>query len=199
MKNEYAADAELIAPTTTELTTAKNLATAALEKMREIERIEETVIPQLKRELTEIVEDKLPTLMNQVGLSDFTIENGVKVSAGVKVFASLPNEEKDPEGFRAALAYLEELGGGDLAKRIVTIEFNKEDASLAQKAIELLNRTFNSKQLAYPVTAKVTVHWTTLTSWCRAEREKGNMIELAKLGGYAKNIASIKRPKGERS
>lgn len=191
----YADDAELVAPTATELTTAKNLAAEALAKMREIERLTDTVIPQLKKELADIVEDKLPTLMTNAGLTDFTIENGVKVSVGMKVFAALPNQDDEPEKFAAGLRYLEERGGGDLAKRTVNIEFNKEDAAVAHRAIEILHDAFPDN----PIVQRVSVHWGTLTKWCREELEKGKILELATLGGFAKITASIKRPKGERA
>jgi len=191
--NGYAADAALTAVPASELTTAKNLAASALEKTREIERLEEVEIPRLKKEIAEILEDKLPTLMTQVGLTDFTIENGVKISVGMKVFAALPNKEKDPDGFARGLAYLEKMGGGDLAKRLVTVEFNKEDPALAVEAADLLREKFPDK----PVASAVSVHWGTLTSWCREQLDKGKILELATLGGFAKIIASIKRPKGD--
>lgn len=124
----------------------------------------EKLAKQFAEELRRVVEEELPDLMKEIGLRDFTMENGTKISLENEVYASVPNDTKDQ-----CLDWLREQGFGDLIKNEFKINFNMGEDDFATSVRQML-MTLNQ-----PVnfTQRTTVLPQSLRAFIREQDKKG--------------------------
>lgn len=129
-----------------------------LAMVRESEKLAERQ-KELTEEINKILRDKMPKLMSDMHLSDFTTDTGFKVEVKDHIAASIP---KESEKASKAFAWLTEHGHGDLIKNKVIVTFGREeDEKATELAVALAER--------YPeaVDNKKEVHHMTLSAFVR--------------------------------
>lgn len=108
------------------------------EQQREAElavAVAEAVLAEAKENLRVISEQKLPELMEELGIPYFKTSDGLEIQIKETVHVSMG---KTPQEKEAALDWLEENGHGHLIKRTVEVPFGKgQDAKAEELASEL--------------------------------------------------------------
>ena len=106
-------------PTNTELAELASLADAQLSYEKMIANLEEQV-SEAKESLRKIQEQMIPELMQSIGMSKFTLENGFSITIKDDVFASMRKDYTDE-----AIHWLDEHGLGDIVKNKVEVQFSR--------------------------------------------------------------------------
>lgn len=136
------------------------------------------------RELSTI---KIPTLFENLGIASFTLPNGSKVSVKTFVKAAIPADLLDE-----AVAWLDSVGAGDLVKSTVATSLAREDHTLARAAVCAL------QELGLTVDQRNSVHWATLTGWCREKLAEGEELPANLLGLQIGMRTEIKYPRAKK-
>lgn len=156
----------------------------------------------LSQRLTAVQTVELPELMEGLGLKDFTLKNGSRVTIKPIVSASIPTESaiekaRDPDAqaelrdrFTRALKYLADNGAGSLIKNLVFVELGKDSVKEVEKAKKAL------KKAGFTPVSERGVHGQTLTSWVRERLAAGAEVDLELLNVYTGSKAEITAPKG---
>lgn len=114
-------------PTDEELSKVRTLAAQQLELVADIIELQDQLDAKNSK-LKQNMEVDLPTLMAQLGMTDFGLVGGARVAVKTAVNASIPKDlTVDAHGF------LEEHGHGGLIKRRIQILFGREDIAWAKK------------------------------------------------------------------
>lgn len=162
----------------------KRLATIAREQVAA-----ESVVASLEAQLVEanaalrlITEDKLPTILDELGIEEFTTSDGIQVSIKEKLRGSIP-KDKASEAF----AWLDEHDQGNMIKRQFVIEFGKGDEGWANK----FEGDLKKRKKPLNVARKKTVHPSTLQSFIKDQLEKGVDIPLKLFGVYRQRSSKV--------
>ena len=140
-----------------------SLATQAQELEQRIKELQQ-LTRQQEDNLRDIVERQLPDVMKEIGLRDFTMENGTSISLENEVYATVPAGTKDQ-----CLDWLRDRGFGDMIKNEFKIQFNvgeDEFATSVRHALLTLDQPVNFTQRA-------TVLPQTLRAFIREQDKKG--------------------------
>jgi hypothetical protein len=113
----------------------------------------------------------IPTMFGDLGISGFTRPDGSKVSVKAFVKAAIP-----ADSLGEAVAWLDSVGAGDLVKSTIATAIAREDHVSARAAVEAL------KALGLTVERKDSVHWATLTAWCKDKLADGEELPAKLLG-----------------
>lgn len=118
-------------------------------------------------------EETVPGAMQELGLKDFTLASGQKLSVKQDVYASIPQETR-----AAAFAWLNQNGFSGLIKVGVQTDFGKGDADKAYVLFaELRDR-------GLPVQYGESVHPQTLKAFLREQIAKGSDVPLDLFGAH---------------
>lgn len=169
-------------PETLEICKAKIREAAVLQY--KIEQFEEQV-KEMKREHQALVGVELPELCQELRLTSFECDDGVKLKITDFVSGSLP---KDEAKRKEALTYLRKLKGGALIKTAVNARFGRGDSPLANKVAREL------KKMGVEFEKKQDVHHASLSKYARELMESGQAPDLEKLGLYSGTHAKITLP-----
>ncbi len=115
----------------------KALASLALDQKRkeaEVARIEEQ-LNVAKAELKQLAETDIPKLMDEAGMENYTTKDGIKIKINEKIRGSIPKATE-----AKAFEWLAEHGHGDLIKRLVSVQFNKDEEAWAAKFVRDMNQ-----------------------------------------------------------
>jgi hypothetical protein len=152
----------------------------------------ETLIEKLSAQLkeaaekhTNLTEQQLPELLDEMGLSQVTTKDGLEVEISENIFAAI-SEKNQPVAFK----WLNDNGHGGLMKRAVTVAFNKGQEDAAHKLMDELRGKFAA------VSSKTSVHPSTLKAWVKEALESGIDFPMDAFGVYKKRVAKIKRGQG---
>ncbi len=138
-----------------------------------------------KNALKKIQEQDLPDLMASVGMSEFKLLNGNKIT--ISKFYS-PNIPADKLG--EAFAWLRRTGNDSIIKNELVIPFGKGQDEVAKKAFAELSK------LGYSVAQKQGVHHQTLKAFVKEQIEIGDgKFPKDLFGVYEGNKAKITSPK----
>jgi hypothetical protein len=141
-------------------------------------------------ELNALKTETVPGLMLECGTSQFVldpegnyppIEIKTRDDIRASIAASWPEDRR-----RAAFAYLDESGAGDLIKTDIVVRFPRE---MRVAALEL-GRELNERGLEIDI--KESVHHGTLSSWLKEVVKAGAMIPLDVIGGYVGKTAVVR-------
>lgn len=153
---------------------------------RETARLEEA-LEKKKKELNQVRDKELPDLMQEVGLSEFKLESGYKITTKNEVYCSMPD---DPEpGFQ----WLRDNNLEAVIKNFVSVGFGKGEDDVAAKAIRALY------DMGLQPEIKVSVHPSTLKALIKEQMGKGVVVPLELFGAYAVTRAKIEPPKGQQN
>lgn len=171
------------------------LARRQIECLREVIRLTEE-LDTANEALRLNRETDLPTLMDQLGLTDFGLAGGHRVEVLESVNASVP--AKDPAMTAAAHAWLEANGYGSLIKRRIEIFFDREDeawakAFLAQCARRKRQLNLNVKRWVEPQTLSAFVR-EQLKAAREQNRDPEELAPAATLGIFKRKYAEVSGP-----
>jgi hypothetical protein len=147
--------------TDTELKVISNLAERQLFLQNRLAELNSQV-KQTEEELRRIQESELPDSMFTVGIAEFKLANGMKITIKDDVFASIRKDY-----IVDAVDWLNDNGLGDIVKDKVEISFGRGDAWKAQDIIELC------KKNGYDASETLSVHPQTLKAAVKEQMAKG--------------------------
>ena len=157
---------------------------------REISKCEERVssleeqLKTAKAKLIELTDSDLPDLMQEIGLTEFTLEDGSKLEIKQTYGARIPVEHRD-----AAFAWLKDNGHDDLIKNLVSVPFGRGEEKKATYFIEIAQKN------GYQPDQKKEVHPQTLKAFVKEQLQKGQAVPMDLFGVYTGHRATIKRGK----
>jgi len=154
-------------------------------KQKEAEALVEKLTEDLrlaKEALTRIAEFELPNLMDAAEQEEVKTKDGIKVKVSTKIRGSIPKGGED-----AAFKWLEDNEHEDLIKRLITVEFGKEDEAWAKKFMTDLKK----RKRVPKHNVKLSVHPATLASFVAEQLEAGEPIPMETLGVYRQRVAKI--------
>lgn len=164
----------------------KSIATLARrirETEEEIKRAEE-FLKSKNEALRKMTDEDLPSVLEEMGVKSFTLDDGSKVTVTALYGASIPSDKKEQ-----AFEWLRENGYDDLIKNDVICTFGRgEDDKAAEFAEAARARGLNPEQ-------KQQVHAQTLKAWVRERVESGDAFPMDLFGAFVGQRATIKKGK----
>ena len=159
-----------------------------------------TRLKELEDERNTLALDTLPNLMESVGVSNLTLNNGWKLDIKPNFRASIPStsaiERADDDErpllinrLEEGLRWLRNNKGGDLIKSTLKLDLGRGQEKLAKQFMTL------AKQLKVPINKSLAVHPGTLASFLREKLSKGATVPLDTFGVYDGKEAVLKAPK----
>lgn len=118
-----------------------------------------------KARACKIVEEDIPEIMTECGLTEFKTASGRKITIKDEVHANISQANVD-----AAHEWLEEHGHGGIVKRDVVVSFNKDQEEEAKEAAAGLRANFPA------VKVKSNIHSSTLKAWVSSRLREGEEI-----------------------
>ena len=172
------------------LARAKKFAAEATMIEQKLEALDEETSLLSKRMLW-LKTQGIPEALKQAGISHFTGLDGRSVEVEDFVSGTLP---KDEEARRAAIAKLEEYGGGNLIRTTIEIDFAKEDREDAIKLYKQLRRN-NSLN----ITMGEGVHHSSYISFLKHRLEDGEPLDAKALGIFVGYTTKFRKPKKKKA
>lgn len=134
---------------------------------------------EAQAKVRDIAEHRIPELMIQLGMSEFTTTNGIKLKINDVYRASIPKARRDE-----AHAWLDEHDEGGMIKNNVIVGFGRDQGEAAGSLLtDLTNQGFNVKN-------EEKVESSTLRAWVKRQLEAGADIPMDLFGA-----AQIKQAK----
>ena len=167
-----------------ELGTSKSLS-VLIGEMRRLEddiQAAEEHVKELKRELKSYSHEKIPALMDEMGVESFTTDEGVSVGIKNVVHASITQENKEQ-----AFAWLRKEGLDDIIKNDVVVTFGKGEDNVAGDVVGIL------QEKGFDPKTKTHVHPSTLKAFVKERIVDGKPIDLDMFGAFIANAAEIRR------
>jgi len=159
------------------------LAELLQEQQTELKRLEQEA-KAVKKIVTSLEREDLPALMNELGLTKFTLTDGSEVKIKEEVDASITKSNPGP-----ALKWLLDNKFGGLIKTEVAMAFGRGDRVVADKVTEEL------KELGYSPELKEAVHPGTLKAFVKEQMTAGNKIPMDLFNVFPYSKATITRSK----
>lgn len=137
-------------------------------------------LERLEEERRVMAEEIIPSIMQELYISDLTMSNGAKVLLKKQYYASISKERAHD-----ACEWLRENGYGAIVKNEVIVAFGKGEDILASGAVEALI------EAGYQPQHKETVHPQTLKTFVKEMMEGGKLLPYDLLGAGVKEVATI--------
>tara|TARA_R100000951_G_scaffold3161_1_gene4503 strand:- start:98 stop:658 length:561 start_codon:yes stop_codon:yes gene_type:complete len=135
----------------------------------------------LKDQRKRITHDRIPGLMDEMGVEKIEVE-GASVSCKPVVHASIPVPRKEE-----AFAWLRENGLDGIIKNDVVVTFGKGEDNIAGNLVgQLQEKGFDPK-------TKTHIHASTLKAFVKERVTAGKHIDLDMFGAFVQTAAEIKR------
>lgn len=167
----------------------KQLSFLAITQLSIEEKIKEAEekLEGLKDRLKVISQVKIPSLMAEIGMSDFTLTNGAKVK--VQPFFS---GKIDDENREACIQWLDANGHGALMKKALVLDFGdvkKADWEYLSKKIKEI--VYEAEHVQIETELKQGVHHKTLEAFIREQVTGGKEFPLELFKAYVGNKTKI--------
>lgn len=137
-----------------------------------------------KQQLLKLTDEDLPTLLAELGLSKFTLDDGSEVTIKQTYGANIRSDRKSE-----AFDWLRDNGYDDIIKNTVACKFGRGEDSLAESFIEVASKA------GFAVDQKTEVHPQTLRAFVKERVESGDEFPMEMFGAYIGQRAIIKRGK----
>jgi len=135
----------------------------------------------LKDQRKRITHDRIPGLMDEMGVEKIEVE-GASVSCKPVVHASIPVPRKEE-----AFAWLRENGLDGIIKNDVVVTFGKGEDNVAGNLVgQLQEKGFDPR-------TKTHIHASTLKAFVKERVTAGKHIDLDMFGAFVQTAAEIKR------
>ncbi len=180
-ETEFIADMKSEIPSDVDLGRVASLAQNQLKLEDELAEAE-TRVKQLKSQLAFVSTDLLPTAMSELGLSEFSLSDGSKITIAPFVSAHISQQNKEN-----AFLWLAEHGFGDIVKNQVVLTFGRQEMTRARSAMSVL------QEHGYEPENKQSVHGQTLKAWVKERLAEGDEIPFDLFGVYSGQITKIRR------
>jgi hypothetical protein len=146
---------------------------------------DQAALAEKQDKLDKILRERIPDIMEELGLEDFKMSDGAKISVKEDVKCSI-SEERKPEAF----GWLRAHDYDGIIKTAVAVNFGKGEAAEAEKARQaLIAAGYTDAEI------KDSVHPSTLKSFVKERLEAGDKIPLETFGVFEFRIAKITPPK----
>lgn len=166
------------------------------ERAAELARIE-TRIADLRVEIDSLRDDhvalstkELPALFDQVGTDRFGVPGWHADVVLEPVYKAGISVEWPEERRETAFAEVERLGGGDMIRVQVSVQFGAKEFDLAAQFVQYIDRWNGLGGRAVSITK--TIPWNTLTAWLREMSRKRVPMDLQAMGAYVGRACKIK-------
>lgn len=146
----------------------------------------EAILKVTKGTLHDLKTNKIPELMAELKLLDFTLENGFKIAVEDFVAGSIP---KDEAKRKAALEELIVEGGQELIKTTITLNFSKSQHNEALDLAEQLRAAGHEPEV------KEDVHAQSLLAFVRERLRNGDEVKTELLGVFKGRTTKVVAPK----
>lgn len=172
-----------VEPTNDELIEISQLANQQLDLQHRVYVYEE-LLDTLKNELKDIQEKLLPEAMAAVGMSEFKLADGSKITIKEDVYASIRADK-----ISNAVTWLDSMGLGDIVKDDVTVKFGRGDSDKAKDIVEY------AQTQGYNVSEKLSVHPQTLKAIVKEQLARGIEFpdEFFSVNAVKKSIIKFKQ------
>jgi hypothetical protein len=142
-------------------------------------------VADLKRQLRDIVADKLPTAMMAVGMESFKLADGSSLEIKRIVRASISEDNRGE-----AFDWLRQNNFGDLIKNQMIVAFDRGMDNVAGELADLIQTKYG-----LDTDRKESVNSQTLSKFVREQMDKGRDLPTEILGIYSGREAIIKEGK----
>lgn len=137
----------------------------------------EAELKEAQEALKQTAERDLPNLMEEIGLLEYKLTSGAKISVKTRAVGSILAANRE-----VAFEWLHKHGYGPIVKRDVEVQFGRGDSKKAGRLLGYLKRWYKD----FKISDKEAVHGGTLNAWAReilernnaALRDGGKIIEL---------------------
>ena len=137
-----------------------------------------------KRELLRLTDEDLPAMLQELGLSSFTLDDGSKVTVRPTFGAHIKAENRE-----TAFDWLRANGFDDIIKNTVSCSFGRGEDHEAAEFIDY------AQKLGYAAEQKTEVHPSTLKAWVKERVQNGETFPMELFGAYVGQRANIARSK----
>jgi hypothetical protein len=141
----------------------------------------EEALKAKKSALQEYRVQKIPGLMQELGVSDLTLTSGAKIVIN-RVITCRLNQLQKTEAFE----WLEMREFGAMIKREVAVNFGRNEEDIAAKAVEALSA------LGLKPSVNKDIHFQTLSAWARRQVEAGGEVPAQLFDLSILNLAKLK-------
>lgn len=186
---EMEADFEEASATAVEKVSQQGLGSVA-EIARAIRAAEDRIahveeqLKEYKKELLKLTDEDLPAMLQELGLSSFTLDDGSTVEVKPTYGASIKVDNRP-----AAFEWLREHGYDDIIKNTVACSFGRGEDDRASAFAAFAERE------GYFAEQKTEVHPQTLRAFVKERVEAGDEFPMELFGAYVGQRAVIKRSK----
>jgi len=144
----------------------------------------ETDLKAAKKKLQKLTDDDMPSMLAEIGISSFALDDGSTVEVKATYGASILVDNR-PQAYE----WLRDNGYDDIIKNVVSCEFGRgeDDQASAFKA-------FASKE-GFPADQNESIHSGTLKAFVRERVEAGDEFPMELFGAYVGQRAIIKGAK----
>ena len=165
------------------LRTIAEIARAVRQKEEELQNLE-LLAKKAKAELLKLTDEDLPNLIMELGVRDFTLDDGTKVEIKSTYGAHIKVDNRDE-----AFAWLKKAGHDDIIKNVTSCQFGRGEDNQAIDFVKL------AESQGFPVTQKRDVHPSTLKAFVRERVEAGDDFPMDLFGAFIGQRATIKGAK----
>ena len=144
----------------------------------------ENLLKEKKRELLKLTDEDLPSMLQEIGLSEFKLEDGSQVTIKPTYGASIKVEDR-PQAYE----WLRENGYDDIIKNTVTCAFGRGEDDNASAFAALAEKE------GFIPSQKEEIHASTLRAFIKERVENGDEFPSELFGAYVGQRAVIKRSK----
>ena len=162
----------------------KTISDLALKQSQLEEKVseKESELKSIKQELKEIAEVQLPEALQEVGVSEFSLVDGTKVSVTPFYSARITTDNKEE-----AFDWFRKNGHADLIKNTVSVSFGRAEDDTASSLLEKLDSEgFHPEQ-------KEWVEPMTLKAFIKEQVQKGQPIPFDVFNIYVGRKTKMKR------
>ena len=178
--NVFEQDASALQIKNEDLSSVGALAKRAKELQAEIKELEDTMEERMQQQ-RKLLEETIPAMLQELGMSDFTMADGSKITVKPFYSASIKDDNR-----AQAYEWLRDNGYDDIIKNTVSVRFGRGEDGLCDT---LLNQL---REQNYPVEQAQKIEPQTLKAWVREQVERGSVFPTELFGVYVGQRATIK-------
>lgn len=163
-----------------QLSQVVDLAQDMLDHQAKCEALEEQLKLE-KEKFNHINQIVLPELMASIGMSEFKLENGIKLKVEDVISAKIP-EDRENEAF----AWLEETGNAGMVKSQISLAFAKDQQKKEEEVLKALGECDVS------FSRKRGIHFQTLKAFVKGQLEAGEPLDQELFGVFIGKKITVK-------
>lgn len=152
---------------------------------------------EIKDELAQVSETLLPDAMAAVGLSEFKLEDGYRVTVALEYYANIPSPDSDSPELQdrraQAFQWMRDNNHGPLLKNQIIVDAGRGEEEKAGRVMRGLEAA------GIPFKRVENIHWSTLRAFVKEQMTPSETQRAPfpshLFGAHSKRVASIKASK----